>query len=73
MYVTSIIMMLIAIVLMVEDRCSISSAKDACYEHNHFIICDENGCKTNSFLYFKTYFCFSHCRSELFPSHLFVV
>ena len=43
---------------MVEDRCSISFAKNSCYVglHISFILCDENGCKTNSVLYFKIVF-----------------
>ncbi len=52
-YITSIIVMLITILLMVEDRCSINFAKNACYVHISFIICDENGYKTNLFLYFN--------------------
>ena len=46
-----IIMMLITNLLMIEDRCSLSFAKNAYYVS--FIICDENGCKTNWVLYFK--------------------
>ena len=51
-YITSIIMMLIMILLMIEDRCNPSFAKKkACYVHIYFIIGDENGCKTNSVFY----------------------
>ena len=53
-YITSIIMMLITILLMIEDRCNTSFAKNAWYVHMSFIIWDENGCKTNSVFYFKT-------------------
>ena len=52
--ITSIIMMLITILLMIEDRCNISFANNACYVHAiSFLICDENACKTNSVIYFK--------------------
>ena len=50
-YITAIIMMLITILLMIEDRCNTSFATTACYVQ--FIIGDENGCKTNSVFYFK--------------------
>ena len=53
LYITSIIMMLVTILLMIDGRCSISFANNACYVHLSFIICDENGCKTNSVLYFN--------------------
>ena len=53
LYITSIIMMLITILLMIEDRCNIGFANNACYVHRSFLICDENACKTNSVIYFK--------------------
>ena len=43
-------MMLITVLLMIEDRCSISFAKKLFVM---YIICDENGWKTNSVFYFK--------------------
>ena len=53
LYITSIIMMLITILLMIEDQRDISCANNACYVHISFLICDENACKTNSVIYFK--------------------
>ena len=53
LYITSIIMMSITILLMIEDRRNISCANNACYVHISFLICDENACKTNSVIYFK--------------------
>ena len=53
LYITSIIMMLITILLMTEDRRNISCANNACYVHISFLICDENACKTNSVIYFN--------------------
>ena len=53
-YITSIIMMLITILLMIEDRCNTSFAQNYCYVglHISFIrpigLGDENGCNTNS-------------------------
>ena len=46
-YITAIIMMLITILLMIEDRCNTSFAKKA------FYVGDENGYKTNSVFYFN--------------------
>ena len=54
LYITSIIMMSITILLMIEDRRNISCANNACYVHISFLICDENACKTNSVIYFKS-------------------
>ena len=64
LYITSIIMMLFNIVLIVGDRCSIMFAKK-CLLCNilyiiymcilQFIICDENGWRTNSVLYLKVF------------------
>ena len=52
--ITSIIMVLITILLMIEDRCNTSFAqKNTCYVYHLFSIGDENGCKTNSVFYFK--------------------
>ena len=47
--------MLTTILLMIEDRCNISFANNACYVHISFLICDENACKTNSVIYFKLF------------------
>ena len=47
---TSTIMMLITI--LIEDRCSISFAKNVCYVHISFVICDENEYMQNK-LYFN--------------------
>ena len=52
-YITAIIMMLITILLMIEDRCNTSFATNDCYVHISFILGDENGCKTNSAFYFN--------------------
>ena len=49
MYITSIIMMLITIVLMIDRG---PMHKNACYVH---IIGDEIGCKTNSVFYFHLF------------------
>ena len=57
-YITSIIVMLITILLMIEDQYSNTNFahKNACYVSiiSLIIIVVENGCKTNSFFYFKT-------------------
>ena len=58
MYITSIIMILITILLMIEADVT-SFAKNACHVHIYiyiyFIIGDENGCKTNSVFYFNVF------------------
>ena len=51
-YITSIIMMIITILLMIEDRFNTSFAQNTYYVHISFIIGDENGCKTKSVFYF---------------------
>ncbi len=68
-YITSIIMMLTTILLMIEDRCNISFANNACYVHISFLICDENACKTNSVIYFK---CKGTFREGLMSTNAFM-
>ena len=55
LYITSIIMMLITILLMIEDRRNISCANNTCYVHISFLKCNGNACKTNSVIYFNLY------------------
>ena len=61
--ITSIIMVLITILLMIDDRCNTSFAQKmlAMYIYHLFSIGDENGCKTNSVFYFK-YLCIALCQ-----------
>ena len=67
-YITAIIIMLITILLMTEDRCNTSFANKCL--HILFTIGDENVCKTNSVFYFTgSVFYYACCvlnyRSEI--------
>ena len=60
LYITAIIMMLIRILLMMEERCNTSLAKNSCYVHIYPVICLKSVCLAT----------FAECSSEFWLNRL---